>query len=327
MCGTSRRSTTSKPPATDDEIQAAALQYVRKVSGSQKPSKANEFAFGRAIEEIAASTRTLLAQLVTTAPPRDRDVEAARTGQGREALRASGVAATPRRARRACRRGSRGTAEVDRPPTALDRVRGGEPAAERVGFSRSQAWSSEELARSNCSSSSGIASRAFSAICTDRTDRGGTSGSSRTRRSTSASLEDAEAVVRHLEAEGSSKRVFTPPGGPSPPAVPRRAPARARSEDDVQAIARLVGVGGQATAVRGSRQWKRSGRTSPSWSGRPAARGRNQCQNGSERPTTFSHNRLWDSCRVEDMQPASGVPSSSRASPTRTGRGRTRTSP
>jgi hypothetical protein len=78
MCRNIRTLHNFEPPATDDEIQAAALQYVRKVSGSQKPSKANEAAFGRAIDEIAASTRTLLAQLVTTAPPRDREVEAAR---------------------------------------------------------------------------------------------------------------------------------------------------------------------------------------------------------------------------------------------------------
>ena len=66
------------PPATEDEIQAAALQYVRKVSGSQKPSQANEAAFGRAIEQVAGATRQLLAELVTTAPPRDREVEAVR---------------------------------------------------------------------------------------------------------------------------------------------------------------------------------------------------------------------------------------------------------
>jgi hypothetical protein len=78
MCRNIRTLHNFEPPATDDEIQAAALQYVRKVSGSQKPSKANEAAFGRAIDEIAASTRSLLAQLVTTAPPRDREVEAAR---------------------------------------------------------------------------------------------------------------------------------------------------------------------------------------------------------------------------------------------------------
>lgn len=66
------------PPATEDEVNAAALQYVRKVSGSTKPSKANEAAFARAVAEVAAATNRLLAQLVTTAPPRDREVEAAR---------------------------------------------------------------------------------------------------------------------------------------------------------------------------------------------------------------------------------------------------------
>lgn len=78
MCRNIKTLHNFEPPATDDEIQAAALQYVRKVSGSQKPSRANEAAFGRAIDEIAASTRRLLAELVTTAPPRDREVEAAR---------------------------------------------------------------------------------------------------------------------------------------------------------------------------------------------------------------------------------------------------------
>jgi hypothetical protein len=67
-----------EPPATDDEVHAAALQYVRKVSGSQRPSQANVAAFERAVEEVAATTRTLLASLVTAVPPRDRDVEAAK---------------------------------------------------------------------------------------------------------------------------------------------------------------------------------------------------------------------------------------------------------
>jgi len=66
------------PPATDEEVRAAALQYVRKVSGSSKPSKANEAVFERAVDEIAHVTRHLLADLVTTAYPRDRDVEAER---------------------------------------------------------------------------------------------------------------------------------------------------------------------------------------------------------------------------------------------------------
>jgi len=66
------------PPATEDEVRAAALQYVRKVSGSAKPSKANEAACERAVDEVAATSLRLLAELVTTAPPRNRDVEAAR---------------------------------------------------------------------------------------------------------------------------------------------------------------------------------------------------------------------------------------------------------
>ena len=67
-----------EPPTTDDEIHAAAEQYVRKVSGMQKPSKANEAAFEQAIEAVADATRRLLDELVTTAPPRDREVEAER---------------------------------------------------------------------------------------------------------------------------------------------------------------------------------------------------------------------------------------------------------
>jgi len=64
------------PPTTDDEIDAASLQFVRKVSGMTKPSKANEEAFARAVDDIAAVTARLLGELVTTAPPRDREVEA-----------------------------------------------------------------------------------------------------------------------------------------------------------------------------------------------------------------------------------------------------------
>ncbi len=66
------------PPATRDEVGAAALQYVRKISGATKPSKANEAAFQRAVEAVTAASLTLLDELVTTAPPRDRDVEAAK---------------------------------------------------------------------------------------------------------------------------------------------------------------------------------------------------------------------------------------------------------
>jgi len=66
------------PPATDDEIRGASLQFVRKLSGYNKPSKANEDAFNRAIDEVAAIARTLLDSLETNADPRDREVEAAR---------------------------------------------------------------------------------------------------------------------------------------------------------------------------------------------------------------------------------------------------------
>lgn len=67
-----------EPPTTDAEIRASALQYVRKVSGSTKPSKANEDAFGRAVEQVSAATRELLDAMVTIAPPKDREVEAER---------------------------------------------------------------------------------------------------------------------------------------------------------------------------------------------------------------------------------------------------------
>ncbi len=64
-----------EPPATDDEVRAAALQFVRKVSGYRKPSAANAEAFERAVEEVAAATGRLVDALVTTAPPRDREAE------------------------------------------------------------------------------------------------------------------------------------------------------------------------------------------------------------------------------------------------------------
>jgi hypothetical protein len=66
------------PPATEEELRDAALQYVRKISGSTKPSKANEAAFGRAVDEVAKATGRLLEALVTSAPPRNREVEAAK---------------------------------------------------------------------------------------------------------------------------------------------------------------------------------------------------------------------------------------------------------
>ncbi len=67
-----------EPPATEDEITAAAVQYVRKVSGTTRPSTVNQEAFDLAVQEISAATRKLLDALVTKAPPRDREVEAAR---------------------------------------------------------------------------------------------------------------------------------------------------------------------------------------------------------------------------------------------------------
>jgi hypothetical protein len=65
-----------EPPTTNDEIHAAAVQFVRKVSGMNKPSQANEAAFARAVDAVTEATRTLLDELVTSAPPRDREVEA-----------------------------------------------------------------------------------------------------------------------------------------------------------------------------------------------------------------------------------------------------------
>ena len=78
MCRNIRTLHNFEPPATDDEIRASALQYVRKISGSTKPSQANAEAFDRAVDEIAHVTRHLLDELVTTAPPKDREVEAAK---------------------------------------------------------------------------------------------------------------------------------------------------------------------------------------------------------------------------------------------------------
>jgi hypothetical protein len=78
MCRNIRTLHNFEPPASDEEVRAAALQYVRKVSGSTKPSKANAEAFDRAVDEVAQVTARLLGELVTTAPPKDREVEAAK---------------------------------------------------------------------------------------------------------------------------------------------------------------------------------------------------------------------------------------------------------
>ena len=78
MCRNIRPLHNFEPPATEDEVHDAALQFVRKISGSTKPSKVNEEAFHRAVEEITASSRVLLDSLQTNAPPKDREVEAAK---------------------------------------------------------------------------------------------------------------------------------------------------------------------------------------------------------------------------------------------------------
>jgi hypothetical protein len=78
MCRNIRVLYNFAPPASDDEVEAAALQYVRKISGFTKPSKANEEAFHRAVAEVTEVSRRLLGELVTSAPPKDRELEAAR---------------------------------------------------------------------------------------------------------------------------------------------------------------------------------------------------------------------------------------------------------
>ena len=78
MCRNIRPLNNFEPPATRDEVTAAALQYVRKVSGTTKPSQANQAAFDRAVEAVAAASMQLLDELVTTAPPKNREVEAAK---------------------------------------------------------------------------------------------------------------------------------------------------------------------------------------------------------------------------------------------------------
>jgi len=86
MCRNIRPLNNFQPPATDDEVSAAALQFVRKVSGTTKPSSANQEVFDRAVHDIAHIVRHLVDELVTTAPPKDREVEAAKARE-RAALR------------------------------------------------------------------------------------------------------------------------------------------------------------------------------------------------------------------------------------------------
>jgi hypothetical protein len=96
MCRNIKTLHNFKPPATDEEIRASSLQFVRKLSGFSRPSKANELAFARGVDEVTRAARTLLGALVTNSPPRDREVEAskarARTA-GRFPARESGASA------------------------------------------------------------------------------------------------------------------------------------------------------------------------------------------------------------------------------------------
>ena len=89
MCRNIRTLYNFEPPASEDEIRAAALQYVRKISGSTKPSRANAEAFERAVEAVAAISRDLLGELTTSAPPKDREVEAAKARARFERRRAA----------------------------------------------------------------------------------------------------------------------------------------------------------------------------------------------------------------------------------------------
>lgn len=81
MCRNIRTLYNFEPPAADDEVRAAALQYVRKISGFTKPSRANEHAFEHAVEAVAGASRALLDELSTTAPPKDRGAEAEKARQ------------------------------------------------------------------------------------------------------------------------------------------------------------------------------------------------------------------------------------------------------
>jgi len=86
MCRNIRNLYNFKPPATDEEIRASSLQFVRKLSGSNRPSKANEEVFNRAVETVTQAARELIDSLVTTAPPRDREIEAEKA-RARSAIR------------------------------------------------------------------------------------------------------------------------------------------------------------------------------------------------------------------------------------------------
>jgi hypothetical protein len=89
MCRNIRTLYNFEPPATDDEVRASAVQYVRKISGFTKPSQANHEAFERAVDAVAAVSHQLLSELKTSAPPKDREVEAARARARGERARAA----------------------------------------------------------------------------------------------------------------------------------------------------------------------------------------------------------------------------------------------
>ena len=92
MCRSIKTLHNFQPPATDEEIRASALQFVRKLSGFARPSQTNQVAFERAVEQVTAAAHDLLASLVTSAPARDRDVEAAKArAKAAERYRASGA--------------------------------------------------------------------------------------------------------------------------------------------------------------------------------------------------------------------------------------------
>ena len=92
MCRNIKTLHNFKPPATEEEVRASAIQFVRKLSGFNKPSKANEAAFNHAVDEVTKAASELLESLVTSSPPRNRDVEAAKA-RARTALRFRGAPA------------------------------------------------------------------------------------------------------------------------------------------------------------------------------------------------------------------------------------------
>jgi hypothetical protein len=95
MCRNIKTLANFAPPATDDEIRASALQFVRKLSGTTKPSRTNQAAFARAVEEVTASARRLIDSLSTAAPPRNRDEEARKARErSRQRFAADGRAST-----------------------------------------------------------------------------------------------------------------------------------------------------------------------------------------------------------------------------------------